>query len=136
MVLRETLRDMGHQVWCFSDFSGLKQYKHSLVHRAYRKLTGRLREADRRRHIALLKNDVASCKPGLVIILKGLHVAGADIAEIKAVGAWVCIINHDDFFSANPNNWSTLQRHAIPAYNFIFTTRESTWLRSGLSIRT
>jgi spore maturation protein CgeB len=44
---------------------------------------------------------------------------------LKATGAWVININHDDFFSRNRNNWSRNQKAAIPAYHHIFTPREA-----------
>jgi spore maturation protein CgeB len=43
---------------------------------------------------------------------------------MRAAGAFVTNINHDDFFSMNPNNRSPLQRAALPFYDFVFVTRE------------
>jgi spore maturation protein CgeB len=63
-------------------------------------------------------------RPDIVIVLKGLALGPGDVNALRATGAWVVNINHDDFFSANRNNWSPLQRRAIPHYDFVFTTRE------------
>src|SRR5262245_1248516 len=59
----------------------------------------------------------------IVIILKGLHISRYDVQAMKSAGAWVVLINHDDFFSSNPVNWSSTQRRAISEYDFVFVTR-------------
>ena len=61
--------------------------------------------------------------PEIIIILKGLFVSAEDVHAMRESGAWVININHDDFFSQNNNNWSVIQRAAIPAYDYILTTR-------------
>jgi|ERR1035437_6129250 hypothetical protein len=120
----ETLRDMGHEVVQISDYDLLEHYQQSILFRAFRKINGGLRESDRLRHVACLHDAVTKFRPEIVIILKGLHLSSMDVLELRKIGAWVCNINHDDFFSLNRNNWSHLQREAIPACDFIFTTRE------------
>jgi hypothetical protein len=63
-------------------------------------------------------------EPDIVIVLKGLLVYESTIQEIKKSGAWVVNINHDDFFTNNPNNTTEILKNAIPAYDHILTTRE------------
>lgn len=120
----ETLRDMGHEVSRVGDYAGLDHYRTSSRARLYRRLFGRVSERDRRRHVHLLRTEANRFGPDVIIILKGLHLSANDIHNLRCNNCWVCNINHDDFFSTNPNNWSHLQRQAIPAYDWIFTTRE------------
>ena len=120
----ETLREMGHEVSQVGDYAGLEHYRTSVKSRLYRKLFQRLRESDRRQHIQLLKREVERFSPQIIIVLKGLFLSNEDVHHLRQNNRWVCNINHDDFFSFNPNNWSRLQRAAIPAYDWIFTTRE------------
>ncbi len=120
----ETLRDMGHEVLRFPDDRTLEHYRSSLPRRFYRKLFRKIWESDRRRHLHLLQEEVRRFRPEIIIILKGLHLTATDVHLLRRAGHWVCNVNHDDFFSANRNNWSPIQRQAIPAYDFIFTTRE------------
>ena len=120
----ETLRDMGHSIVCFSDQEALGMYYSGVVWRAYRKFTGRLWAPHQRRHACALMDLVRHENPELIIVLKGLHLSRDDVLTLRQTGAFVVNINHDDFFSGNPNNWSRLQRNAICAYNYILTTRE------------
>jgi len=76
------------------------------------------------RHVQALIDTARKQRSQIVIILKGLYLDFRDIRKLKSTGAWVVNINHDDFFSHNRNNWSWLQRSAIPEYDYIFTTRE------------
>lgn len=120
----ETLRDMGHDVLSVGGNIGLDHYQTSFALRAYRRLTGGLREADRRRHVKLLVGEVGMFQPNVIIVQKGLYISKDDVRVLRGADRWVCNVNHDDFFSANRNNWSWIQRKAIPEYDFIFTTRE------------
>jgi spore maturation protein CgeB len=45
------------------------------------------------------------------------------VSSIRSEGAVVVNVNHDDFFGANPNNWSITQRAALASYDLILTTR-------------
>jgi hypothetical protein len=119
----ESLREMGHDVVTHSDQSGLERYASSLPLRIFRRLTRSPLPRDRARHAALVIDHAKATRPDVVIVLKGLLLSRADVLSLRGFGARVVNINHDDFFSANPNNWSPLQRDAIPAYDFIFTTR-------------
>ncbi len=120
----ETLREMGHEIEVFSDRTHLEAYCSSLSRRFWRKMTGRLLESDRLRHVHQFADFVLQRQPQLIIVLKGLYLGRTDIQGLRDAGTWICNINHDDFFSANRNNWSWIQRYAIPSYNFIFATRE------------
>ncbi len=120
----ETLREMGHDVICVSDGINLEKYRSSLFCKVSRRLLGGISESDRKNHFSQLDEVAAKFSPDIVIILKGLHIAGVDVDSLRKRGAWVCNINHDDFFSANRNNWSQIQRLAIPHYDYVFTTRE------------
>jgi spore maturation protein CgeB len=120
----ESLKELGHQVLVVNDWAGLEWYT-TLPGRATRKaLGGRVLEAHRQRHIAPLLEVVRRERPELVIVLKGLFVSAQDVREMRASGAFVGIINHDDFFSLNPNNWSAIQRQALAHYSYVFVTRE------------
>ena len=118
------MHEMGHEVSKVGDTAGLEHYRRSFKLRLYRRLFKRIREGDRRQHIQLLRIEVERFRPEIIVILKGLHISHTDVQWLRQNGRWVCNINHDDFFSHNPNNWSFLQRAAIPAYDYIFTTRE------------
>ena len=120
----ETLREMGHQVIEFSDQEGLQHYQHNLPARIFRRITHRALERDRQRHINALLQVSRRERPSTVIILKGLNIGPRDVCALKDLGAWVCLVNHDDFFSQNRCNWSELQRSAIPEYDYVFATRE------------
>jgi hypothetical protein len=119
----ETLRDMGHEVFAASDTAGLEAYA-TMPRRLIRRMLRAPLERDRRRHVAPLIALAQSTLPEIVIVLKGLHVAAEDVQALQRLGAWVVNINHDDFFSRNPNNLSRTQRLALRHYDFIFVTRE------------
>ena len=95
----ETLRDMGHDVRCVSDGVHLEKYRSSLFYKMGRRLLGRISESDRKKHFAHLDELAASFLPDIIIILKGLHIAGVDVESMRKRGAWVCNINHDDFLA-------------------------------------
>ena len=116
---------MGHEVVHFSEKTALARYEQRLLLRAARRLLHGPLEPHRRRHAAEFRSAVRNSRPDIVIVLKGLHLSAADISSARATGAWVVNINHDDFFSANPNNWSKRQREAIPAYDYIFQDSRS-----------
>jgi spore maturation protein CgeB len=80
-------------------------------------------EPARRRLVSRLLQLARSSEPDLIIIMKGLFLGADDVSALKRTGAWVTNLNHDDFFSASPSNWSVLQRSAIPAYDHIFVTK-------------
>lgn len=115
---------MGHQVTSFDDALGLKVYQTNLLARSYRKLWRRPAESHRKDHVEALIREIEKNRPEIVIILKGLYLGPHDIQTIRRTGAWTVNINHDDFFSANRNNWTALQRSAVSQYDYVFTTRE------------
>src|SRR5438105_2235509 len=119
----ETLREMGHEVFGFSDQEEFES-RHNLGAKIFRRLLHRPLERDRVKHVNALLDLLRRERPAIVIILKGLHLHREDVCAAKETGAWVCLINHDDFFSLNRNNWSKLQRAAIPEYDYVLTTRE------------
>lgn len=115
---------MGHEVSSVDPWSGLEQYRRSFFWKGVRRILGSVREADRAKHVRVLRERTAAEKPDIIIVLKGLLLGAGDVENLKEIAPWVVNINHDDFFSANPNNWSALQRGAIPAYDYVFCTRE------------
>jgi spore maturation protein CgeB len=119
----ETLKQLGHEVILVRDDSGLQWYT-TPFGRVARKALGRISELHRRRHVAELRHVVRQQRPELVIVLKGLFIGAEDVRAMRAAGAFVTIINHDDFFSLNSNNWSAVQRAALPFYDYVFVTRE------------
>jgi hypothetical protein len=120
----ETLKDMGHQLIRFSDRRLLETYYKNVGWKVIRKLNGNIIAYHRRLHKDELIKIVLNNKPDIVIILKGLLIDKDIILKIKDAGAWIVIINHDDFFSLNKNNWSLIQRDAIAFYDYVFVTRE------------
>jgi spore maturation protein CgeB len=120
----ESLREMGHEVLAVPDEVGLEHYRSSKLNRLKRRLTGGIDETSRLHHTSLLIAKTGAFRPQIVLILKGLHISRFDLIELRKYGCWVCNVNHDDFFSANQNNWSVHQRGAIPHYDYLFTTRE------------
>jgi hypothetical protein len=116
---------MGHVVTSFDPDYRLKRYQTNVLAKAYRKLSKTILETDRNNHIVALLEKVRMLQPEIVIILKGLHVGFQDVEELRRTGAWVVNINHDDFFSLNRNNWTSIQRSALAHYDYVFTTRES-----------
>ena len=120
-----TLKDMGHEVDYCSQFRHLEKYSMSLPFKIYRKITGgKVLPSDRKRHITHLIEHVKSFKPNIVIVLKGLLIDGKTVKTIREMGAWVAMINHDDFFSAYKTSRSAIQFKAIPEYDYIFCTKE------------
>jgi len=121
----ETLKQMGHTVIPYHYYENIEFYHRSLLWRAVRKINLRnLWEPHRLLHVGGLLKKVRETQPDIVIIAKGLFFSREDIDQIKQEGAWVVNINHDDFFSKNINNHSAIQRAALPAYDYLFTTRE------------
>ena len=119
----ETLRELGHEVFCADDGVHLQRYRR-LDLRALRKVLGSPLERDRRRHAEELVALAERERPEIVIVLKGLHIAAREVEQMRRGGAWVVNINHDDFFSLNRANRSRAQRDAIPVYDYVFVTRE------------
>jgi len=114
---------MGHHVDSFAPETGLEVYQKSPVHRAFRRIFG-VSERRRRAHCAALISAAENLRPNIAIVLKGLQVDKTTIQALSSLKAWAINVNHDDFFSRNPNNRSDLQWDAIPFYAHIFTTRE------------
>lgn len=118
----ETLREMGHEVIAFDDQHGLERYRRFAWRVARRLHRGPL-EPHRRDHARALVETAARTRPEICIVLKGLHLGPDDVRALRALGSWTVNINHDDFFSGNPNNWTPRQRAAIAEWDFVFTTR-------------
>jgi len=121
----ETLGEMGHEVVHCSSWEGMDHYWTELSWRIWWRATRRVLESHRLAHVAKLLEAAASCSPDIILVLKGLHVGAREVRELKRSGAWVAIINHDDFFSLNPANVSAVQRAALPEWDFVFATREA-----------
>ncbi|NIL99717.1 MAG: glycosyltransferase [Acidobacteria bacterium] len=121
----ETLREMGHEVVHCSSWEGLGRYTDKLAWRLWWRATRRVFESHRLVHVRRLLREAAHHRPDIVLVLKGLHVGPREVRALKRDGAWVAIINHDDFFSLNPANVSAVQRAALPEWDFVFATREA-----------
>jgi spore maturation protein CgeB len=115
---------MGHSVATFNDQHGLGIYHKSILARGYRKLTKRLIESHRLNHVNAFMKAAEEARPDIIVILKGLYIGSDDVVALRRTGAWTVNLCHDDFFSPNLNNWTMIQRRALPAYDFLFTTRE------------
>ncbi len=121
----QTLEQMGIKVDWFHPYEGVTQYLSSFFWKGIRKLNGReILKAHLTKHNQLLLQKAKIFEPDIIVILKGLFVEANTIEELKSRGSWVVNINHDDFFSLNPNNRSKVQWRAIPSYDHLFTTRE------------
>ena len=120
----ETLRDLGHEVVAFSDCARRAGSVPSLTMRVLRRVTGNVLGIYQRVHVRKLLEVVYRNSPDILIVLKGLLIDVDTINLVRQQGTWVVNINHDDFFSQNPNNRSRTQRQALPGYDYIFTTRE------------
>jgi spore maturation protein CgeB len=120
----ETLREMGHEVCVFTDASYLGKYAKGVLWRAYRHFARKLLNKDREAIVKDLLGLATLNKPDIAIILKGLLLSAQDVAALQDLNCWTVNINHDDFFSSNPNNWSAIQRDALSQYDYIFPTRE------------
>lgn len=121
----QTFKQLGHEVMWMDTYEGIEHYQKNLIWKAIRKLNARNPiRTHLQRHNQILLDKVEQYKPHMVIILKGLFVFSQTIKQIKSAGVWIVNINHDDFFSFNPNNYSQIQRDALADYHHIFTTRE------------
>lgn len=115
---------MGHAVTVYDDLKGLELYRTNVLAKAYLRLRKRPVERHRVAHVKGLIELGNKVRPDVIIVIKGLYISFADVVALKRLGAWVVNLNHDDFFSLNDKNWSLIQRFALPAYDFVFTTRE------------
>ncbi len=118
------LARLGFAVHAVSDWDGLEQYRRLSLAKVYRRVFHRLFEGDRLRHVARLRSAVDAHNPRLIVVQKGLHLGQDDIRDLRGTDRAIVNVNHDDFFSHYPLNWSRVQRAAIPAYDAILTTRE------------
>lgn len=120
----QTIRQLGHELLEYSNTMALDPYDHSLAWKAIRKLNQRqVIGFHQRRHAAGLLKLAEEKQPDMVIILKGLHLGKKDIKKLREFSPFVVNVNHDDFFSFNPNNRSRRQFEALPEYDYLFTTR-------------
>jgi spore maturation protein CgeB len=116
---------MGHEVNFYSPHTHLASYSTNLLLRIYRRISnGRVLSSHRIRHLKDFVKAVQNNRPEIVIVLKGLLVDARAVKQIQDNGAWVCMINHDDFFSAFATSRSAEQFAAVPHYNYIFCTKE------------
>lgn len=121
----QTLAHLGYTVIPYHFYENVECYQDSYFWKAFRKLNGRnLWEQHRKLHVDKLLQMANEARPNIIIIAKGVFFSHEDIMNLKQTGAWVVNINHDDFFSRNINNHSALQRASLPAYDYLFTTRE------------
>ena len=121
----ETLVEMGHEVVHVDSWGGMDHYRTELLWRVWWKATRSVLESHRRAHVARLIDAAESTRPDLILVLKGMHPGPQDVRRLKRTGAWVAIINHDDFFSLNPANVSVAQRTALPEWDYVFACREA-----------
>jgi len=120
----ETLKEMGHETRFIHPQEGLERYARFWPYRIARKVINRMPAAALAAHARSLRDRVSSFKPQLIIVLKGLWLSSEVILELKASGAFVVLINHDDFFSRFRSNRSLIQMGAIPHYDWVFPTKE------------
>jgi hypothetical protein len=118
----DALREIGEEVTSVSSSAG--GYGKSIVDRSLRRLARQPLPSARSAHCRDLLHVVDDTHPDVCLILKGLWLGRREIDAIKQRGVWVANLNHDDFFSRNKNNWSPVQRSALPAYDHVFVTRQ------------
>jgi spore maturation protein CgeB len=119
----EAFRELGAEVHALPDDAGLEGYERSLPLKVFRRLWRRPLERHRRAHVARLLDAVRGSRAELIVVLRGLLLGRADVAALRALGAVVVIVNHDDFFSRTPSNRSSRQLEALPEYDRVFATR-------------
>jgi spore maturation protein CgeB len=120
---KQALVRFGCEVVEYDNATGLTSYFNNITWRIHRRLGGRIPNWLRTKHVEPFVKLCVKFNPDVVIVLKGLYLSRFDIEQVRASGAWVVNINHDDFFSKNRNNWSILQHNCLSSYNYIFTTR-------------
>lgn len=121
----KNIRQLGHELFLYKNDEGLEMYDHSLFWKIIRRLNGRaIISRHHKKHFDGLLKLAEENKPDIIIILKGIHIGRDDVMALKNHALFVVNINHDDFFSHNKNNRSKRQFESIPAYDYIFTTRE------------
>ncbi len=121
----ETLLEMGHEVVHCNSWEGMDHYRTQLIWRIWWKATRRVVDSHRKAHAAKLLESARREDPDVILVLKGMYVGPEDVRQLKHTGAWVVIINHDDFFSLNPANVSAAQRAALPEWHHVFACREA-----------
>jgi len=109
----------GDEIVTFSSENHLERYKATRILGLFLRTTRRVLRVHRLRYVQALIDMAREQRPEIVVIFKGLYLDFRDIRNLKTTGAWVVNNYHDDFFSHNRNNWSWLQRSAIPEYDYI-----------------
>lgn len=115
------LRNAGHTVIEVSD---RMERPSSPLDRAYEYTLRFPRERVRRAHVEGIVDVAKRTLPDLIIVMRGLAIGPDDVRRLQAFAGQVINVNHDDFFSHYPTNWSVLQRDAIPVYDRLFVTKE------------
>jgi spore maturation protein CgeB len=119
----ESFSAAGWRVVVVDDSVGLEAYSRGYHLRVYRKVFNHVRPRDRAAHIAELHGAVRTHRPQIVVVLRGTHVGPSDVRKMRAAGAWVVNINHDDYFSQTRSNRSALLTAALPDYDYLFSPR-------------
>jgi spore maturation protein CgeB len=116
---------MGCDVVEFQSSFCFEKYENYLLWKIIKKLNRRLPlNVHMRNHNQMLLEFVEKTKPQIAIILKGLYVTSDVVSKLNRLNVWVVNLNHDDFFSRDLNNVSSVQRKAISHYDHIFTSRK------------
>jgi spore maturation protein CgeB len=119
----DALRTAGHELVEVDPTEQLAAWTQHLFWRLWRRASSEMPARMRRRHGDWFQAQVAASAPQLVIVLKGLWLARDDIDAAKQIAARVVLVNHDDFFSSNRYNWSTVQHEALSSYDCVYVTR-------------
>lgn len=119
----EAFRAAGHAVKPFCPAAGIEGWDRHLIWRLWRRIHPELPSYAQHRHQNIFQAAITESKPDLIVVLKGLWVSAESIALARQRGSRVILINHDDFFSRNRFNWSSVQRRALQSYDKIYATR-------------
>lgn len=120
----KAIKKLGHELFVYDDYNHLLKYKNNILFKIFRRLNkGDILSLDQKKHFFELLKVVKVNRPDIVIILKGLFLSNSNIVRLKKYSKFLVVVNHDDYFSFNRNNYSLRQLEALPVYDFIFVTR-------------
>jgi spore maturation protein CgeB len=120
----KAIEKSGYELLRYDDHTCLYKYKNNFFYKAIRKLNKRLvLSYDQKKHFSDFFTFASLHKPDIIIILKGLFLNNENIKHLKRVSKFVIVINHDDYFSLNNNNFNSIQLDALSAYDHVFVTR-------------
>ena len=96
----DALRSLGHDVLIFDDEAELRAAAPPSWNRIYQRILRVPWEPARRRLVDRLVDRAEAFHADIVMVMSGLFLSPDDVERLrKLTGAWVILVNHDDFFS-------------------------------------